>query len=135
MGSARIHGTGLTLTIGTVDHFADCTAVVMDHEDATTTSSWGMPAHDVGRWFFDVTAVQSTAPGSLWSLLFAHALELHPFRYAPHGNTAATKAMPHFTGTVNLGRAPALGGQAGEKVTYTFTTRLFIQGRPVMVNY
>lgn len=139
MASERIRGTGLGLVIDGVDYFADAVAVVLDHDplevDGSTPCSIRGPIEIAGRWYVDVTAIQSTAPTSLWSLLWAYAgtpagHEV-PFTYAPHGNEVPTPERPHFVGHLRLDSAPALGGTAGTEVEYVFTKRLWTtDGRP-----
>lgn len=95
-GSPRIPGTGLTLTVlDPVDHnpvnfWADAIEVVLNVENKRTSETLNasdMPIATTGRWYFEVTAVQSTAEDSLWSLLWGHEYETVPVVYAPHGNT------------------------------------------------
>ena len=129
MGSPRVKGNALRLTVGGIDYWADATGVRMDNE-----AGGGLVYDDMGcRWFFDVTAVQSTGPASLWTYLFDHPYAQANFVYAPHGNAVATLEQPHFTGRLQLGAPPALGGAAGAKVTQTFTTRLNILTGPTKV--
>lgn len=130
MGSPRIKGNALRLTIGAADYWADATSVVMVNETETTEDIVGELIPAKARWYFDVTAIQSTAPTSLWTYLFDHSFDLADYTYAPHGNETATLDHPHFTGTLQLGAPPALGGNAGENVQYTFTTRLPVRTGP-----
>lgn len=133
MASSRIKGTGLLLRLGEVDHWADATSVIMQVQDRSAQLDLSGRLSSAALWAFEVTAVQSTDPGSLWSLMFAHAYQDCPFVYAPHGNEEPTQSQPHFVGTLQLGHPPALGGQAGTAVEYVFTTRLPILGSPERV--
>ena len=134
MGSPRIKGTGLRLEIDGTDYWADCTSVVLDQDPAVVLKdAWGSTVDTWGGWYFAVTAVQSTDPTSLWSLLWTHEHKSACVTYAPHGNPTPTADQPHFTAAVVLGKAPTLGGDAGEGVEYVFTTRLECRGKPERV--
>jgi hypothetical protein len=135
MGSPRIKGTGLRLVIDGVDHYADCTSVVLDHEPTVTQRNAAKQFEiEEEAWYFDVTAVQSTDLTSLWSLLWENAHKFAAVTYAPHGNPTPTPLQPHFTATVQLGAAPALGGEAGASVEYVFTTRFPCKCKPTRVD-
>ena len=133
MGSERIKGNALRLTVGGVDYWADATSVRMVNETATEDSLHGEQIPMTTRWFFEVTAIQSTAATSLWTYLFDHAFDLAEFTYAPHGNETPSLDQPHFTGRLQLGAPPALGGDAGKNVQYTFATRLPVRTGPTKV--
>lgn len=133
MGSRRLRGNTLSLLIEGVDYWADATSVVMDSATVEIPSFCGPPkTSTLGSWL-DVEAVQSTAPGSLWRLLWDNQGRHVPFAYIPHGNAIATPEQPHFTGILALPDSrPALGGAAGAK-TFTFTVRLYIAQGPLRV--
>lgn len=134
MGSARIPGTALSLLVDGTDYWADATSVVLDGEDrAFDLLDGGSTSVRVRSWL-DVEAVQSTAQGSLWRLLWEHPGRALPFAYAPHGNSRPSEDQPHFTGILTLPDVPPrLGGSAGRKVEQKFTTRLFISQGPLRV--
>lgn len=132
-GAARIKGDKLALSIDGVDYWADCTSVTISFSLGDAPEIGRM---DVGGWRMDVGAVQSTDPGSLWSLLWSlwdeSAGRDVDYTYAPHGNLEATTAQPHLVGTLWLPpfNPPPLGGDAGEDTEYSFTTRLYPLGQP-----
>lgn len=136
MGSTRIKGTALALQLGTpaVDYWADATSVVLDNEEADQdTVTFEDAAAGGGRqYFLQITALQSTATGSFWRMVWDQAGEEVPFTYAPHGNETATAAQPHFLGTCKIAAKPRIGGDAGTSNTYTFEIRLDVIGEPVL---
>ena len=134
MGSPRIAGVALKMVVDGVDHWADVTSCLMDGEDVAD-------GHEVPyreSWWFDLTAVQSTHRGSLWTFLWENRGQRGipaqvPFVYAPNGNALPTEDEPHFTGMVGIPGPPPLGGEAGKDIEYTFTVRLPITQGPVRV--
>lgn len=123
MGSNRITGTKLKLTLGTpgTDYWADLTAYTLDNEEAdadVTTfedaSNGGAVQHKLAG-----TAIQSTDAASFWMYVWENTGQEVPYTLAPHGNTVPTVAQPHFAGTVTIGKKPTLGGEAGT-APYTF---------------
>lgn len=122
MTSKRIYGKALILTIDGVDHAADVIEATVSFEDADTDGlTFGdvMNVGDQGK--MAITAIQSTATASFWRTVWDNAGEKGiPFRLAPHGNLTATADEPHFTGTVDIGPRPAIGGAADPKKSYTF---------------
>lgn len=136
MGSSRIRGKQLMLTLGTpgTDYWADATSVVLDNEEADQdTVTFEDAAEDGGprQEFLQITAIQSTDADSLWSYVWDHTGEDVPFVYAPHGNETPTASQPHFTGTCTIGARPSIGGEAGRTNTYTFETRWDVVGKTV----
>lgn len=125
MSSPRVTPNRLAFTLDGEDYWADATAVTLDNEKVDQRlAGWDPYGPENFLWFFEVTAIQSTEPGSLWRLLFEHVGELVPFRYAPHGNPVASPAQPHLTGKVRLTRPPRLGGEASVRGSQTFEVRL-----------
>lgn len=59
-----------------------------------------------------VTAIQSTAVGSLWRTLWENPGDEVPVVYGPHGNAVATADKPHFLMTVKANGRPEIGGEA-----------------------
>ncbi|MFD1505261.1 hypothetical protein FE374_09370 [Georgenia yuyongxinii] len=134
MGSTRIKSNRLSFRLGDgeADFWADLSEVVMDADRTyVPLLAGGYRARE--EWFFDVSAIQSTAPGSFWTFLFDHAGEMHPFGYAPHGNPIPTVDEPHFTGIVQMPARPSLGGAASPDGEYSFDARLFIISGPLRV--
>lgn len=137
MSSTRIKGKALRLTLGSPaeDFWADCTSVFLDNEEADTDVVTFEDAQTPGgarQYFFDIAAIQSTDPDSLWAYIWEQTGESVAFVFAPHGNATPTAAQPHFTGTVKIGPRPGIGGEAGPNNTYTFETRWDIEGVPLL---
>lgn len=59
-----------------------------------------------------VTAIQSTAVGSFWRLLWDNPGEEFAVTYGPHGNAAPTVDKPHFLMTLKNSGRPTIGGEA-----------------------
>lgn len=132
--TARIKGTKLSLTIGSVEIHEDGTSVVMDSEEANGDVTTFADAELGGarQHFFTIGATQSLQGDSFWRMVWANTGEEAAFVYRPQGNVVATADEPHFTGTLTIGPKPALGGAAGTKVTFTFETRFDIDGVPLL---
>lgn len=136
MASPRIKGRQLALIIDGVNYWADQTACVLDNEEGdedTVTFEDAAAAGGARQYFLSLTALQSTAGDSFWRYCWDNTGEDVPFVYAPHGNAAASATQPHFTGTCTIGPRPAIGGEAGRDVTYTFETRFDVIGTPALV--
>lgn len=134
MASPRLKGNALKMVVDGVDHWAECTSVVMDGEDIAD----GRQVPVRATWWFDLEAVQSTHRDSLWTFLWENRGEHGvpsevPFVYAPNGNPEPTQDEPHFVGTVGIPGPPPLGGEAGHDVEQVFTVRLPITRGPVRV--
>jgi hypothetical protein len=130
-----VDGDGLLFMVDGTDWWADCTSVTLEQKQDYLRSVNGQVLVNQGSWAFHVKAVQSTHQGSLWRLLWAHALELVPVVYAPAGNTAPTPDEPFFTATVQLPSPPPLGGDADVNTTQTFGVTLTIPAgqKPQMI--
>lgn len=134
MGSTRMKGNRLRLTLDSEDYWADCTAVELLNEEADADVVTFEDAQTPGgarTYYFQITAIQSTDPDSLWSYIWDQAGDEVPYVYAPHGNETPTAAQPHFTGSLTIGARPSVGGEAGRTNTYTFETRWDCTGVPV----
>lgn len=71
------------------------------------------------------TAIQSTAVGSLWRLVWDDPAGEFAVVYGPHGNAVATAEKPHFLMTVKAQGRPEIGKEASLSKTradfeYTF---------------
>lgn len=135
MGSARIKGRQLMLTIDGTDQWADMTAVTIENEEAeadTVTFEDAATAGGARQYFLNITAVQSTETASFWRMAWDSTGTEVPFVYAPHGNELPSEAQPHFTGTCKVGPPPVIGGEAGRASTYTFETRMDCTAKPVL---
>lgn len=136
MGSTRIKGAALKLTLGTpgTDYWADITAATIEPEDADqeTVTFEDAAAGDVSEYHLKITAIQSTATASFWRYVWENAGSKVPFTFAPHGNAAPSVDQPHFVGEVTIGPSPAIGGEAGKDNTYTFETDWVCAAKPTL---
>lgn len=135
--SARIKGNKLSLKFGAgetaKDYWADLSSVVMQNEDGEDVQTF----YDASRggakqWFFEISAVSSTATASFWRYVWDNTGNEVAFTFAPHKNETATADQPHFIGMVKIPAKPALGGEASISGSYSFETRFDIVGEPVM---
>lgn len=72
-----------------------------------------------------VTAIQSTAAGSFWRMVWDDPSGEYAVVYGPHGNVTPTADRPHFTFTVRAAGRPEIGTEASLSRTradfeYTF---------------
>lgn len=134
MGSNRIKGAALGLTIGGVDYWADVTSVVFDNEEASgdVTTFEDASLGGARQHFATISAIQSVQSVSFWRYVWANTGAVAAYKYAVHGNAVATADQPHLTGTLKIGPKPTLGGEAGATNTYTFETRFDIEGEPTL---
>lgn len=133
-GSPRILGKQLSIEIDGVEYMADTTSCILKNEDNgdTVITFADANAGDVKKYFFEISAIQSTASASFWSMVWDNQGEEVPFTYAVHGNATVTADQPLLIGTLEIGAPPELGGEAGRKKTYVFSTRFDIIGTPTL---
>ncbi len=129
-GSTRILGKQLRLEIGGTDFWADTISCVLKNEENgdTVTTFEDAAAGTTVKYFFEITAIQSTDADSLWSYIWDNTGDEVAFEYAPLGNATPATDQPHFIGTLEIGMKPEVGGEAGRKNTYQFTTRFDVVG-------
>lgn len=134
-GSTRIKGTKLALTLGTpgVDYWADITQYELNNDEADSDVTTFEDAAGGGARQYKLTgtAIQSTDLASFWRYVWENTGEEVPFTLAPHGNTVATAAQPHFVGLVTIGPKPTIGGEAGTGA-FTFEFEWDVEGEPVL---
>jgi len=131
--STRIKGAQLALEFGGTDYWADATSVVLDNEDAGAATTFEDASLGGARkFFFTISAIQSTTASSFWNYVWANTGEVVAYTYAPWGNATPTADQPHFTGTVKIGAKPAIGGDAGVNNEFTFTTRFDCEEAPTL---
>lgn len=132
-GPARIAGKKLALEFDGTDYWLNFSRAVLDNEENEDGSVTFGDYQEGGarQYFFDLEAVQSTAPESFWRMCWEQTGEEVPFTFAPHGNQEPTAEQPHFVGTVTIGPRPAVGGEAGAR-QYMFETRWDVDGVPVL---
>lgn len=132
--STRIKGKALVFTLGATEYACDATSVVLTNEESTGEDVVTFCDAATGAtvaWYFDVEAVTSTDSDSLWSYCWDNAGQDVAFVFAPHGNATASAEQPHFTGTLNIGPKPSIGGTANS--TFTFSKRFEVDGEPLKV--
>lgn len=132
-GAPRIKGTGLLFVIDDVDYWADCSEVRLFQDEEAYRHWNSQVSGNYGKWMFEVSAIQSTHPDSLWRFLWEHEFQTAEFVYAPHGNTEPSDEKPFFTGTVEVPSAPELGGSAGEATEHEFTVQMELASKPELV--
>lgn len=135
--SAGIKGNKLALTFGSggdeKDYWADLSSVVLNNEDSDdVVTFYDASLGGLKQWFFDISAITSTATESFWRYVWDNTGEEVAFTYAPHRNEEASETQPHFTGYVKIPAKPAMGGEASIKGSYTFETRFDLVGDPVL---
>ena len=133
-GSNRIHGAALALSFGGTDYWADATSVVLDNEESSAgvTTFADAAAGGARKFFFTVSAIQSTQAASFWRYVWANTGNTVAYIYAPHGNAEATADQPHFIGTTKVGPKPTIGGAAGLDVDQVFEVRFDIVTGPTL---
>lgn len=133
MVSKRIRGSKLSLVIDGVDHWSDASSVVLSQDPERLRQFDGSYRFADPKWTFDVSGIQSLQPGSLWRALWDNEGKKVPFRFAPHGNSKASTEQPHFTGTLQIGPRPELGGEASIGGSHSFDASLFVISGPSLV--
>lgn len=138
MGSTRIKGHALKLDLGTTpasNFWADFTSFEIEptEADRALTTFEDIASGTGYDFIMKGTAIQSTAPDSLWMYVWAHSGETVAYTYAPHGNAVPSVNEPHFIGQVKIGSKPKIGGEAGTDVEYEFDIEWKCTGAPTMV--
>lgn len=128
----KYKGKSLSITVDAIEYNMDLTAVTLQNEEADddATTFADLAGGGAVQWFFEMEAVSDYNTGSLWSFLWASAgTNDIAFVFKPYGNAAPSASQPHFTGTLNVGSKPPVGGTANE--VFTFEARLDVNGEPV----
>lgn len=134
---AKYKGNNLSLTFvkGAVTEEVnlEATSVVLDNEDADEddVTFAELASGSNVQWFFEITATSDYGADTWWTFVWDNAGQDATFTFKPYGNASPTTSQPHFTGTVNVGPKPPLGGTAGE--TWTFEKRMDLVGEPTRV--
>lgn len=127
----KFKGKGLSLMVDSVEYRMDLTSVVLQNEEADDDATTFADLDDGGalQWFFEIEAVSDYNDNTFWSLLWDEAGTTDvAFVFKPYGNATPSATQPHFTGTLNFGPRPPVGGTANE--TFTFEARLDVNGTP-----
>lgn len=118
--SERLKGnTGLVLTLqdDALPAFAAdgdvkaCRITSEDKDDSDLTFAEAAEG-DTKDYTVTVTAIQSTATGSFWRLLWEKPGTEFAVVYGPHGNAVPTEDKPHFLFTAKSDGRPEIGGEA-----------------------
>jgi hypothetical protein len=129
--STRIRGKSLIFKLDNDEYSIDATSVILSNEEASTDEviTFCETADGAVQWYFEVEAITSTDATSFWSFCWDNAGTDVAFVFAPHGNATVTANQPHFTGTLNVGPKPSIGGAVNS--TFVFTKRFDLVGEPV----
>ena len=130
----KYKGKSLSITVDSVEYNMDLTSVVLQNEEADddATTFADLSAGGSVQWFFEMEAVADYSETSLWSFLWTEAGSTDiGFVFKPYGNSAPSASQPHFSGTLNVGSKPPVGGEANE--VFTFEARLDVNGEPTKV--
>ena len=130
----KYKGKSLSITVDSVEYNMDLTSIVLQNEEADDDATTFADLADGGavQWFFEIEAVADYSGTSLWSFLWTEAGNTDiAFLFKPYGNATASASQPHFSGTLNVGSKPAVGGTANE--VFTFEARLDVNGEPTKV--
>lgn len=130
MAAIKFKGKNLSFTIAGTEYNSDITAVnlVNEESDDDVTTFADLSAGGNVAWTIEVEGVSDYGTGSLWSYCWANAGAEAAFVFKPYGNTTATAAQPHFTGTLVVRAKPPVGGTANE--TFTFEYTFDVKGTP-----
>lgn len=131
--NGKFKGKGLSIMVNAIEYSMDATSVVLENEEADSdlTTFADLAAGGAVQFYFTVNGVADYATGSLWRYLWDNSGTSDvAFIFKPYGNPTATPAKPHFTGTLNVGAKPAVGGTAGDN--FTFEARVDVNGTPVL---
>lgn len=126
---------GIVFKIGATEFSQDVKAVNLNNEDRddSDVTFTEAAAGDVTVTSVTVSAIQSTAAGSLWRYLWDNPGEEVAVTYAPHGNAVVEADKPHFLMTVKLGPRPPIGGEAKRaKDRYPFDATFEVLDGPTL---
>lgn len=132
--ASKYKGKSLSIMIGLEEYNMDLTSIVLQNEEADDDATTFADLADGGsvQWFFEVEAVSDYSAGSFWTFLWENSGATDvTFSFAPYGNVVPSASQPHFSGTLNVGSKPAVGGTANE--TFSFEARLDVNGAPTRV--
>lgn len=133
ISNGKFKGNSLSIMVAATEYNMDVMSVVLQNEEADSDAVTFADLAEGGslQWFFEGEAVADYGTGSLWTYLWTNAgTQNVAYIFKPYGNATATPGKPHFTGTMNIGAKPPVGGEAGEVFTYEF--RIDVNGTPVL---
>ncbi|UGB34136.1 hypothetical protein LQ938_09565 [Microbacterium sp. cx-55] len=134
--ASRLNGkTKITLKFGATEYSADLVSygLAPTDADADVITFGDVAAGSTDQWVLSGTAVQDMATSSFWNYVWANAKTEAAFTLAPQGNSSATVAQPHYTGTVTIGKKPPISAEASNSTTSysTFDFEWNLTGEPV----
>lgn len=132
--ASKYKGKSLSIMIGVDEYNMDLTSIVLQNEEADddATTFADLASGGAVQWFFEIESVSDYSADSFWTFLWENAGQTEiTFTFAPYGNVTPTIAQPHFTGSLNVGSKPPVGGTANE--VFTFEARLDVNGTPTRV--
>lgn len=123
MAALKFKGKNLSFTIAGTEYNGDITAVnfVNEEADDDVTTFADLSAGGNIAWTIEVEAVADYGTASLWRYLWTNPATEAAFVFKPYGNTTATTAQPHFTGTLITRAKPPIGGTANEVFAFEYT--------------
>jgi hypothetical protein len=106
--------SGIVAQFDTIDYDGDVKAMRLTTEDKDDSDLTFEEAAtgETKDYSLAVTAIQSTAAGSFWRLLWDGPGDEFAVVYGPHGNAVPTAAQPHFTFTAKAQGRPEIGKEA-----------------------
>lgn len=132
--ATKFKGKSLSITVDSTEYSMDLTSIVLQNEEADddATTFADLDAGGAVQWFFEIEAVSDYSATSFWTFLWENAGDTGiAFVFKPYGNATPSTSQPHFTGTLNVGPQPPVGGTANE--VFTFEARLDVNGAPTRV--
>lgn len=106
--------SGIVAQFDAIDYDGDVKAMRLTTEDKDDSDLTFEEAAtgETKDYSLTVTALQSTAAGSFWRLLWENPGGEFPVVYGPHGNAVPTAAQPHFLFTAKASGRPEIGKEA-----------------------
>jgi hypothetical protein len=119
--------SGLVATFDAAPYDGDVKAMRLTTEDKDDSDLTFLEAAsgETKDYSLTVTAIQSTATGSFWRMVWDDPGGEFAVVYGPHGNAVPSAAQPHFTFTAKATGRPEIGKEASLSKTradfeYTF---------------
>lgn len=119
--NSRVSGKKLALFLGDPPEamWGDLTSCTIESAEPDNPS-FGDIANGTAQFTIKGTFKQDTGKSSLWTYAWANSGQTVEFDYRPHGDAPIDEDHPRFTGTVQLGFKPSIGGDANSEGTTDF---------------
>jgi hypothetical protein len=106
--------SGIVAKFDTIAYDGDVKAMRLTTEDKDDSDLTFLEAAsgETKDYTLTVTAIQSTAAGSFWRLLWENPGDEFAVVYGPHGNAQASAEQPHFLFTAKALGRPEIGKEA-----------------------